>query len=309
MNNKVALLIIYNYRFDKNIDVLEKLYEGRFDDIYHLMPFYEGNKDNVIPVYDHSYYFQGYIAQGFKSFFKDQYTHYMFVADDMIIHPVINQYNFSSYFKLSSSYTCYIPSMLSMNLCYEQKWPHYLKGYVWNVSQHGVNALQELPPVEIAKKRIQSFGLSVDPLRIVKHLRYVTHYLIYKNYSRALHILFSILTGKIEQKSKINYPLVAGYSDIVIVTKDCIQKFAHYCGVFASTNLFVEIGLPTALALSAKDIRTKTNIIKSDGTEYWEKHEVDAFKAKYNSSIKRLMNNFPETLYVHPIKLSEWDIE
>ena len=55
---KVALIIIYNHKFDQNIDVLEKLYQGSFSHVYHLVPFYTGKKVNVISIYENSRYFQ-----------------------------------------------------------------------------------------------------------------------------------------------------------------------------------------------------------------------------------------------------------
>ena len=47
--NRVALIIIYNHQYNKNIDILERIYNGRFSNIYHLVPFYNGEKQNVIP--------------------------------------------------------------------------------------------------------------------------------------------------------------------------------------------------------------------------------------------------------------------
>lgn len=40
----ICLVIIYNHRFEKNIDILERIYKERFAAIYHLVPFYEGRK-------------------------------------------------------------------------------------------------------------------------------------------------------------------------------------------------------------------------------------------------------------------------
>src|ERR1700743_1228199 len=101
--NKVALIIIYNHRYDKNIELLEQIYKSRFSNIYHLIPFYNGNKENVIAVYDNSFYFEGYIAQGLKSYFKEDYTHYFFVADDMVLNPVVNEHNYAEHLKLSAN--------------------------------------------------------------------------------------------------------------------------------------------------------------------------------------------------------------
>lgn len=63
--NKLALMVIYNHRFDKNIELIEKLYSPSFSNIFHIIPFYDGNKENVIPVYESSYQFEGYISQAY----------------------------------------------------------------------------------------------------------------------------------------------------------------------------------------------------------------------------------------------------
>ena len=112
--NKVALVIIYNHKYNKNIEILERIYKDRFSNIYHLVPFYNGDNPNVIPVYENSWYFQGYISQGFKSYFKEEYTHYFFVADDLILNPKINENNYAEHLKLNSN-TCFIPYLFNLN--------------------------------------------------------------------------------------------------------------------------------------------------------------------------------------------------
>ena len=62
---RIALVVIYNHRFDGNISIVEDLYRERFSNIFHLVPFYDGDRPDVIPVYENSFQFQGYIAQGF----------------------------------------------------------------------------------------------------------------------------------------------------------------------------------------------------------------------------------------------------
>jgi hypothetical protein len=44
MSSTVALVIIYNHRYDKNIDILESIYANRFSNIFHIVPFYDGDK-------------------------------------------------------------------------------------------------------------------------------------------------------------------------------------------------------------------------------------------------------------------------
>ena len=90
---KVCLVIIFNHRFDKNLPLLEKIYGDRFPDIYHLVPFYDGSQDNVIPVYEHSFYFQGYLPQVWSKIKSDDFSHYFFISDDLLLHPEINAKN------------------------------------------------------------------------------------------------------------------------------------------------------------------------------------------------------------------------
>lgn len=59
---KIALLIIYNHRYDKNIPILDKIYEGRFSYVYHVVPFYDGDRENVIAVYENSYVLFGHFT-------------------------------------------------------------------------------------------------------------------------------------------------------------------------------------------------------------------------------------------------------
>jgi len=108
----VALIIIYNHQYNKNIEILEQIYKGRFSNIYHLVPFYNGEKPNVIPVYENSYYFQGYVAQGFKSYFRKDYAHYFFIADDLILNPIIDETNYTSYLNLNSN-SCFLVGQLN----------------------------------------------------------------------------------------------------------------------------------------------------------------------------------------------------
>lgn len=52
--DKIALMVIYNHRYDNNIPIIEDLYNNKFSHIYHIVPFYDGDKRNVISVYDSS---------------------------------------------------------------------------------------------------------------------------------------------------------------------------------------------------------------------------------------------------------------
>lgn len=307
---KVALIIIYNHQYDKNIDVLEHLYKDRFSHIYHLVPFYMGQKQNVIPVYESSHYFQGYISQGFKHYFKDDYTHYFFLADDLLLNPKINEQNYCEYLKLDSN-TCFVPGFITLHNL-EKRWAVVEDAYRWTVKVPGVEAQHLLPDYKQALEKFNSFGFTIKHLRfnqiwktpttfkdwivplasrrIIKHMYFILRY------------LFSLLTQK---TYPLVYPIIGSYSDIFVVSSDTIKQFCQYCGVFAATRLFVEIALPTSLVLSATEIKTEHDL-KLQGKALWTFEDYKILD-KYKNSLNLLLNEFPENyLYLHPIKLSKW---
>lgn len=301
---KVALIIIYNHQFNSNIDILERMYGNRFDDIYHLVPFYSGHKDNVVSVYDCSHYFQGYVAQGLKSFFKDHYTHYVFIADDLILNPVVNQDNYAEFFELRDS-TSFLPGFISLHDT--TWWERAGDAYRYSIDVLGVEAKNQLPSYDAALERLRAVGLEVKPLRFdqiwkkpITKRNWIKRLIMDKHYSLKSH-----LSGK---KYHLPYPLVGSYSDIFVVSSDVIKQFCHYCGVFAATKLFVEVALPTALVLSTNEIVTEKQTTLKGGS-LWTKDDYKILD-NYDKKLKSLLTSFPEgLLYLHPVKLSQWDSE
>lgn len=321
MKKQLAFIIIYNHQYNKNIEILEKIYSDRFSNIFHLVPFYTtggGDKANIIPVYENSYYFQGYISQGLKSYFDENYEHYMFIADDLFIHPDINENNYREFFKLGNE-TCFIPKFEEFH-SKKEWWPRMHEAYNYLISQPGVEVEKQLPDKETAIRKFKEFGLAYKPIQFRKlwnftqlwrRVRYLPEpdlrdspgaiLLLYIKYF--FRFLFSVLINK---KYYLPYPLVGSYSDLVIVSADAIKPFCHYCGVFAATRLFVEIGLPTAMVLAAKNIVTELDL-ELQAKLLWKKKDFHVFD-KYNNQLSALMQDFPEnTLYIHPIKLSKWN--
>jgi len=305
--NKVALIIIYNHQFNRNIDILETIYQDRFTHIYHLVPFYNGDKKNVIPVYESSFYFQGYIAQGFKAFFQEDFTHYFFIADDLIINPLINENNYTDHLHLSTT-SCFIPELLTLHQVTEYWWPRVGEAFFWNLKHPGVEAVNQLPDYQEAMQKFRKFDLTVHPLqffqiynrperfkvfvyRILRERNYFTHY----------------INCKLRKASfSLNYPLVGGYADIAVISSKTIKLFCHYCGVFSSTKLHVELALPTAVVLSASEIVTEKDL-RLKGKPMWSSEELQELN-KYEFSLIKLLKEFPANyLYLHPIKLSMWD--
>ena len=58
------------------------------------MPFYDGADNDVIPVYESSYQFQGYFIQAYDKLKNIPCTHYLFIGDDLIINPDFDEINF-----------------------------------------------------------------------------------------------------------------------------------------------------------------------------------------------------------------------
>ena len=319
MSDNVALIIIYNHQYNKNIEILEKLYSTRFNNIYHLVPFYNGDKSNVIPVYDCSYYFQGYVAQGFKHFFKDNYVHYIFIADDLILNPSINQNNYAEHFKLNPA-TCFLPEFITLH---HRRffWPRVSESFHYNINVAGVEAKDQIPDYDSAKRAFKYFGLEVNPLDFNQIWKAPSSI---KDWARiaikdTFYLFRRLLTKFHKKKYNLSYPLVGSYADIFVVSSDAIKQFCHYCGVFSATKLHVEIAVATAMVLTAKDINTEKEL-QFQGKALWPdgfyrlNNDINPALGDYKElehhhyNLKNLLNNFPENyLYLHPIKLSKWN--
>jgi len=305
---KVALIVIYNHKYDKNIEIVEKIYKNRFSTVYHLVPFYTGDKPNVIPVYDNSHYFEGYIAQGYKSFFNESFTHYFFVADDMIINPSINENNYADYFHLDKEKS-FIPDFYSLYRG-DRFWPHALNAFSFRTDKKGTEVRKELPDPEEAEQRYVNNGAINRPFHQEKPLKWKNlydevHWNLFRKQTRTR--FFQWLPDAIHKKRYfLNYPLVGSYSDISIISAQNIRQFCHYCGVFATLELFAEAAIPSALALSANKIVTE-KYLSFKGMPLWTDEDLE-FLSPYKKDLGLLMKNYPkDVIYIHPVKLSQWD--
>lgn len=285
--------------------MLEELYSSRFSNIYHLVPFYNGDKINVIPVYDTSYCFQGYVAQGFKSFYDEDFQHYFFIGDDLVLNPLINENNYQQHMQLDAQ-SCFIPRLSPIN---ENKlfWANNISALLYNRHSPGVEAQNQLPDAEEAlallnRHNIKNGALGFDeiwklPKGIMAWVR--------KAFSEPKFLLRFLKSEVFNKKYECAYPLVRSYSDIFVVSADAIKQFCHYCGAFAATRLFVELALPTALAFSAKKIVTEKQL-PFKGRALWTAEDFDLL-TPYDHNLTLLLNKFPEGyLYLHPVKLSKW---
>jgi len=114
---------------------------------------------------------------------------------------------------------------------------------------------------------------------------------------------------KIKKYKKLHaeYPFCKGGSDIFCIGRENLKNFCHFCGIFAASDLFVEIALPTALIMSTKGKLIQEKKIKYRGGYIWGKENVDQFSNDYGYNINDLIERFPpKKLFLHPIKITKW---
>lgn len=306
---KACLVIVFNHRYDKNIPVLEKMYSGRFSDIYFLVPFYNGNKSNVIPVYESSHYFQSFFAQGYSRFFKEEYSHYIFLGDDCILNPAINENNFLEQAGLAAG-ADFLPALIEFHKIKGSSWWHAYKGIDFFTNRKGAEIKNELPSRDEAIARFKKHGLEVQPVSseniFGSKAPASQSWLKYEAFKR-FHWNFKWKKYKKGGLLELPYPIAGSYSDVLIITKESLFDFCRYCGIMAAAGLFVEIAIPTALLLSAKAIMQEKDL-HLKGKALWSAGEVEAVEKKYNKSLASLLEGFPaEQLFYHPVKLSKWN--
>ncbi|MDR1758472.1 MAG: hypothetical protein LBR51_05900 [Bacteroidales bacterium] len=317
--SKIALLVIYNHRYDKNIPIVEELYAGKFSHIYHVIPFYDGDKENVLPVYESSYRFQSYIAQAYRQILQRcrDYTHYFVVADDMLLNPSVNEHNLFDKFNISDKQcfiTRYFPIKTSVH---PEVFP-----LLYVPKMRGLETGDMLPDKTTAEKIFNDYGIDTGSLNPGIVFRYAIRCL--KKFVCQRHLLHILKFLKacyfLLGNRKLKYPIVWGYSDTLIVTADVMPKFCNYCGIFSATNLFVEFAIPTALLLSGEPRRSEAERGGASGLNkvVTEKQtgiksivnistEIRKIEEKYETNLQNILARYPEDiLFIHPIKLSKW---
>jgi hypothetical protein len=306
---------LLNHRYDKNFETIEEIYEGRFSHIYHLVPFYDGDKKNVIPVFGRSIFFESYIAQGFNVFFKQQFKHYFIVADDMILNPEINETNYQEFFGLGDCQS-FLPSLLPLHSI-NQFWIGNISAYFYIKKQKYIESGRELPTEDEAIKRFSSQGIEIKAFsRKELFGKFTLKIDSLGNKSRLILRILTRLRHPFTNKLHLPYPMVGSYSDIAIISSDTIKEFCHYCGVFGATGLFAEVAIPTALVLASKEIILTESQMAHKGRSFWQSKDAIFWKSELNdvkwldnnfNSLDDILKKFPEEcIYLHPVKLSKW---
>ena len=296
--SKICLSFIFNHQYENNIPKLRKIYGDRFSTIKYLSPFSTFSEDDeVIPIYETSIHFQGFIAQAYSHLPKDL-DYYIFCADDLLLNPDFSENNIID--KLNCEKTSYIKYL---NPIWEHSfaWHKFLECN--NYPNEGCNIdYQKLLPSRIdLLDKYKEFGIKYKNINL-KNFRGI--------YDKTItwERMWSGLKYLIQTKFKryVHFPLIEGYSDFIIVPSESLKRFCHFCGIFSAMNIWVDAAIATALVLSSDKIRTEKDH-SYKGTEIWNEDELVLKTASSKNKLDRITKLFDkDEFYIHPIKLSKF---
>jgi hypothetical protein len=295
---QICLSFIFNHQYEKNIPKLREIYGDRFSTIKYLSPFSTYmDDDGIIPIYETSINFQGYIAQSYK-YLPNDCDYYVFCADDLLLNPDFNENNILD--KLNCKNTSYIKYLNPI-------WEH---SFAWHKFEEcnsypnegcNIDYPSLLPSrIELLEK-YKEFGIHYRNINLENfrgiHDKTITRdriwsglkYLIKTNYKRYVHL-----------------PLIEGYSDFIIIPSQSLKSFCHYCGIFSAMNIWVDAAVATAMILSSDQIRTEKDH-SYKGTEIWNENELRLKTIRSKNKLEQIIRLFEDDeFYIHPIKLSKF---
>lgn len=296
----LRLVVVFNHKYEANLDKLDAIYRERFPDIRYLMPFYQGSRRDVTPVYESSAQFQGYFAHAAHVLIDPAVSHYAFIADDMLLNPEINAGNFLERFGIGENEGCIENLNALNNTSFE--WPHLLGSlWAWRYERFAMYR-QELPSPEEALERMHKQGVKFGDVTW-RNLRGDHGWGRYEGWRGAAKFMLQS-----KGRLKLPYPMAWTYADLVVVPRESIKQFCHLCGVFAAMRLWVEVAIPTALVLSCDRI---LQLLHTDrkGFPIWDPAELEELERKADRQVSRAFEAAgKDLLYIHPVKLSKWNL-
>lgn len=318
-----ALCIIYNHRFDANIPKLETYYKCRFEHIYHLVPFYDGDIKNVISVFEKSFYFQAHVITAWCHLKNKGFDQLVFVGDDLLLNPKINEKNIDLILNLDSD-IAFLPwywgAICDLPLEYANLMP------AWNafiqrkhLKHHALDWRTALPPYDEAERKLAIHGFKFRKLSLKNLKGYYGNY----RYKHVKNRFRNLVTLFFQNKRKPPYPIVAGYADFFVIPAKKMEELVCILETFRDIRLWVEFAIPTAILLTFDKIRTENDLSQKGilPVEFYKSAErtdylIDREKSRliFNKINEQNFNNvsdlFEETvLYIHPVKLSRVSIQ
>ena len=276
------------------------------------MPFYDGADSDVIPVYESSKQFQGYLIQAYDKLKDIQCSHYLFIGDDVLIRPDLDDTNFIARTNMHGK-KFLSKDFSPLNSPNKFRW-YWTAGTSKSLYDASTNWRDSLYTYEEALNKFNNFfgakykevydeaffgdpnkpgGTVLGGWKDAKGFLNIVNYFIATN-GNTLHI---------------PYPLAGGgcCADIFCLDKSNLFEFSRLCGIFSAANLFVEIATPTAAVLTFK--RYEVIFFPQNSWLILWNEDRNIFADKYSRDVARLHREWDEKFfYVHPVKLSGWKI-
>jgi len=321
-NDRTCLVVIYNHHHQKNIPVVRRIYRDRFSRVVQLMPFYTGDDPDVIRVFGNSFQFHAYIAQVRRELQAVPCDRYLFIGDDLVLNPRINESTLASLMQLDGD-KCFFSEMHDVSRGVFVRGT--MEAHNFGLLPQGIDrsALHGIPSYDEAFAILNRKGLMtstrlarIQPtMQLFESPWSVNWYKNYKIFRGRLWHLREALKYRLKAKTA-SYPVVFGYSDIFSIPRVYAEGFFDYLEIFASIRMFVELAIPTTLALhdwpmvQEKDLALKPlNLwFPPDPRLFKQKEQIiNQFASMANFRIDGLKQAFPrDYLYMHPVKLSQW---
>lgn len=320
---KVALVILYNHNFEKNIPVIRRIYGQRFSTIIQLMPFYYGKEEDVISVYGNSFHFHTYIAQAKKQLLQTDCDDFLIIGDDVLLNPAINEYNVHEQLEIRPG-AFYIDKI--NDIASGEFYRPVMEAGRFTTMPQGLDASANrvLPTYEEAEAQLRSRGMLSDTV-LRKSKPYLP--LFKKPFIKNLYFNAKILKARYWHiknslkvrlhPKKMQYPCVFAYSDLINIPREQMEGWCRHLEIFATWRMFVELAIPTAMALIPDaDICYASNCRLKTGNVWFPQDPIhrDTVEkaiakaiAESENDIEKLTNVFPaEYMYLHPVKLSRF---
>lgn len=304
---KTTLVVIYNHCFPGNIEKIERYYKGNFTSIFHVIPFHMSSQDNIIPVFEVSYMFAGHIAAAWSRIIKTEAEYFAFIGDDLLLNPRINEINLHNEFHVNPN-TAYIDQHFTLDNV-SAFWRRAVEAINWSPKRKGVEIPIDFPTAEMMLEKLRSLehtSLIVPRKAVQRNLdrpRGRDFFEIIKSniWSARWNAKYSLRRNR-----TMNYPVVGGYSDIVVVPQKFTREFSRMCGIFNTLGLHTELAIPTTLRYLFRDSISTADNSGISRLIAWDGNKAIQFE-EFEQTIENLRANFPKNVsYAHPVKLSQW---
>jgi hypothetical protein len=319
------------------------MYGKRFSSVTHLIPNYAGDREDVVPVFGNGHRFHSFVAQAYHHLAPLDADHYLFIGDDLILNPAIEEKTVPTAFGLQGD-RCFLPFILPLwDLDRYYGLAH--DAYYWRPTMPGAEVADLLPSIAEAQRRFAKAGYPVRSLAYsavhlpalvtskapgetrkldtgAKHKGVVAR--LYENergraLMRAAYTKVALPLESRRKRIDLAYPVIGGYADIFALPKAHLKEFSTYCGLLASGGLYCEAAIPTAMVLTTPDIVTEADLPAAGmalgespiiSAQHWHAGPRRDFAAEYEGDLTRFLDAFPsDLLYLHPVKLSAFAAE